>query len=1082
MRPEKLVISAFGPYAAKTEIDFRILGENGLYLVTGDTGAGKTTLFDAITFALYGETSGGVREAGMLRSKYADEDTRTYVELTFLCNGKSYRVTRNPEYQRLKERGQGVTTQKAEAELVFPDGRQSITRTKDVTIAVTELLGLDYRQFTQIAMIAQGDFQKLLLADTGERSKIFRKLFHTELYQGLQADLKEAANAKYRSYEELKGSISQYLGGIICEEEPLLAHELEELKKSKFEGGIKRGLEILSEIIRTEEGRLQILNEQIAELDVNIQKEDQLLGRLKQNRKWREELQQKQKEFEELSPMLKQKEATWQEQKEALAEKLPLEEQVRILKENQERIEELERGRQFEAKKREELDRLEKQRSENEALKQNLSGELLRARERLEPLKSAGEEQARLHREEAAIRQQKEKLNELSSEWSDINGKIADVSQTVLEQKMLLSDHLKEWQSIQGIEGTLEGKRREQDAIKANLDQLVKLKMRFEDFYSMKKNLECAQQKYRQVFDSYTQIKRDYDRQEKLFLNARAGILARDLEEGQSCPVCGSVHHPHLAQIPDTVPKQEDLNRLKEKVEAANQTVQKRSMEAGVLQRQIEKEQKEILHQAKEEIKKSAGELCDDTILAWENTGDTFEELLDDIRILSEHMKNKREQLAQIIRQAEQSLHRKEELDSLIAAKQEEMQKSAVLLQEYKLSAASTEGGLKEVLKQLETTDMNEAFDKLSGTLKVLSEEIQNNEEKLNEKARLENSIPLYESKIDLMQKELSGMALLKERLQTQLEEQKRQTEKLGMLVGGQTKEENQEQILRNQKKIESLQAAYTEAENQYQSCRKHAEGLQSAIETLKGQTQELEEAFETDSESRKAKWSEEREQLSHHRTEIYAANKSNREIYQRVSKRQEELVCAEEQYIYLRALSDTANGNLAGKRKIELETYIQMTYFDRILRRANLRLLTMSGGQYELKRQEDGENKREKAGLDLNVIDHYNGSERSVKTLSGGESFQASLSLALGLSDEIQSHAGGIRLDTMFVDEGFGSLDEESLNQAMKALQSLTDGKRMVGIISHVAELKERIDKKIIVTKKKARDGLGSMVKVVAD
>lgn len=196
----------------------------------------------------------------------------------------------------------------------------------------------------------------------------------------------------------------------------------------------------------------------------------------------------------------------------------------------------------------------------------------------------------------------------------------------------------------------------------------------------------------------------------------------------------------------------------------------------------------------------------------------------------------------------------------------------------------------------------------------------------------------------------------------------------------------------------------------------------------------------------------------------------------------QEAMCRAEQEYIWVKALSDTANGTLNGKRKVELETYIQMTYFDRILRRANLRFLTMSSGQYELKRREDGENKKEKAGLELNVIDHYNGSERSVRTLSGGESFQASLSLALGLSDEIQSHAGGIQLDAMFVDEGFGSLDEDSLNQAMKALEGLTRGNRMVGIISHVPELKERIGKKIVVTKRRSAEGIGSCAVVEND
>ena len=198
-----------------------------------------------------------------------------------------------------------------------------------------------------------------------------------------------------------------------------------------------------------------------------------------------------------------------------------------------------------------------------------------------------------------------------------------------------------------------------------------------------------------------------------------------------------------------------------------------------------------------------------------------------------------------------------------------------------------------------------------------------------------------------------------------------------------------------------------------------------------------------------------------------------------KVRDRQESIDGVEKKYIWMKALSDTANGGLKGKQKIELETYIQMTYFDRIIRRANLRLLTMSGGQYELKRAEEGDSLRAKMGLELSVIDHYNATERSVKTLSGGESFQASLSLALGLADEIQSCAGGIQMDSMFVDEGFGSLDEDALNQAMKALTRLTEGKRLVGIISHVSELKERIDRKIIVTKSRGRDGITSTVKV---
>ena len=245
MKPEKLIISAFGPYAAETEVDFTKLGDGGLYLITGDTGAGKTTIFDAITFALFGEASGAVREAGMFQSKYAKAGTPTFVELTFLSHGKRYRVRRNPEYVRPKERGQGVTTQAARAELYFYDGRQPVTKTGEVTRAVEQILGFNYEQFTQIAMIAQGDFQKLLLADTAERGKIFRQLFHTELFSDLQNRLREEKNACDAEYREIRQSIAQSLDGADCLGESDLEERLSELRKVKFEGQVEAGLELL---------------------------------------------------------------------------------------------------------------------------------------------------------------------------------------------------------------------------------------------------------------------------------------------------------------------------------------------------------------------------------------------------------------------------------------------------------------------------------------------------------------------------------------------------------------------------------------------------------------------------------------------------------------------------------------------------------------------------------------------------------------------------------------------------------------------------------------------------------------------
>ena len=270
MKPEKLIISAFGPYAAETEVDFTKLGDGGLYLITGDTGAGKTTIFDAITFALFGEASGAVREAGMFQSKYAKAGTPTFVELTFLSHGKRYRVRRNPEYVRPKERGQGVTTQAARAELYFYDGRQPVTKTGEVTRAVEQILGFNYGQFTQIAMIAQGDFQKLLLADTAERGKIFRQLFHTELFSDLQNRLREEKNACDAEYREIRRSIAQSLDGADCSGEPDLEERLSELRKVKFEGQVEAGLELLKALTDRGSGRLKNLDARLEKLDGQI--------------------------------------------------------------------------------------------------------------------------------------------------------------------------------------------------------------------------------------------------------------------------------------------------------------------------------------------------------------------------------------------------------------------------------------------------------------------------------------------------------------------------------------------------------------------------------------------------------------------------------------------------------------------------------------------------------------------------------------------------------------------------------------------------------------------------------------------
>ena len=339
MKPEKLVISAFGPYADRTEIDFTKLGGQGIYLITGDTGAGKTTIFDAITFALYGEASGQVRDSAMFRSKYAAEEIETYVEFLFSWRGYSYQVIRNPEYLARKKRGTGYTVRKSDATLVYPDERQPVTKAKEVTRAVTELLGLDYRQFTQIAMIAQGDFQKLLLAGTAQRGEIFRQLFHTELYQSLQLKLKDAVKMQWKQYDELRRSISQYLNGIrYGQEAEELTEKLEEMKKSGFDGRVVEGLELLLELTEREKEFLMQLEQKEKVLEESISESEKRLQKCMQKQELESSLRLQEEQREPLLQAAGKAEEERKKNPELQRKAEELEGEIRKIRERMERI------------------------------------------------------------------------------------------------------------------------------------------------------------------------------------------------------------------------------------------------------------------------------------------------------------------------------------------------------------------------------------------------------------------------------------------------------------------------------------------------------------------------------------------------------------------------------------------------------------------------------------------------------------------------------------------------------------------------------------------------------------------------
>jgi len=596
MKPKKLTISAFGPYADRMDLDFTQLGGGGLYLITGDTGAGKTTIFDAITFALYGEASGEIRKGEMFRSKYAKPEVRTFVELTFTYRGKDYTVKRNPEYLRPKDRGQGMTTEKANAELIFPDERQPVTKSTEVTKAVTQLLGLDQRQFRQIAMIAQGDFQKLLLAGTADRSEIFRKMFHTEIYQELQNRLRDAAKARWKTYDEKKRSISQYLEGIVCPEDAVFQKELAKLKKEKFDGEVMRGMELLALCIEMDQERLSRLEEERSALGTQMEQQNRLLGKVKESRKRQEEKAQKEKELEELIPEEAEKrQKSEQADREASVCK-ELEAQIRTGQESLELLRKMKQEKEELLERRKELQTAAEEKEGLRTEQEQAKAQITEQKEQEEALSGTETLLARAEQKETQVRERLETMTSYREAVLAANQKAA-----VLTEEL---KHLQEQENALSVqmETTAVRLTERQDAAL----QEEKWRQAGKEFSQLLRNWTAAervwkekQEAYRKSLEIRNDVRETYQEMERLFLDAQAGILAENLTEGTPCPVCGSVHHPALAKKAEHAPDKETLDQKKEELQKKNEVTAALSEAAGNFGRQTEAAREELARRSR---------------------------------------------------------------------------------------------------------------------------------------------------------------------------------------------------------------------------------------------------------------------------------------------------------------------------------------------------------------------------------------------------------------------------------------------------------------------------------------------------
>ena len=1188
MRPIRLSLSAFGPYAGKTVLEMDELGTNGLYLITGDTGAGKTTIFDAITFALYGEASGNHREAGMFRSKYAQADMPTEVELTFLYGGKTYTVKRKPQYERPKTKGTGVTIQKAEAELILPDGKP-VTKLKDVDAAIREIMGIDREQFLQIAMIAQGDFLKLLLAPTEERKKIFRQIFKTDRFLKIQDALKAESAALRTQCERSRDSIQQFIGGIRCDEESCMMAQVEQAQQGELP--TVQVLELLNALLDQDETAQKDLEKAISDAERRMNEIRGELERCLEREKTEKSLHQKEREAAENNKALEAALQDLQRERDQIGIREEKEREIILVNESlpmYKQLAEMVRKRDFASNCcSRNMDALETGRSglekmeadcrclkeESETLAgaeaehlqlcmdckktengRNLLRSWIAQREELDRLNEQetqaqrflAEQQGRTPERKALTEQivllnnqlpQYDSLEQQCAEEGKISGKLKDTEKKLEDARKTLQDlqntiaALKEEQSsLQYAPAEKEKLNTQMAETAAHRDLLLSLKTDISERDALEERLHAAQDLFRTASAALEKARDAYTSANDTFLNAQAGILADGLEEGMPCPVCGALHHPNPAVRLAEAPTEDALNRLKEalagaeqranqaslacasligKLEKITENIQKTKIKLGItewtddLDILIEADEKKIFvwnrlsEKADADIRRK--EELDKLIPIWEKDREAvcseigesetaFASLQSESVSLRKHIEARRKELiAENRAQAECILAEQTEKRNRMESELAEAQDALRLIQREQ---AAGESMLKQATSEIRREwDVPANVERLrqyvDEKLLVLEEEIlrlteciRKAEEKILRKKDLDAQIPELEQKIQNALRENGNLAeqIASDSAQMEALEQQvfRMKERLEF-DSEEMAEAYRDELLRT---VKEMKQALAKAEERCQGLREKAVGLQSAILQMQ---EKMIDAPQTDIDALRAELEETtakklKQQKDKTAVEIRLA--ANKDVLKNIAAVSEKLTELETKYSWIRALSNTANGNIPGKEKVMLETYIQMTYFDRIIARANTRLMVMSGGQYELKRRKEAENNRSQSGLELDVIDHYNGTERSVKTLSGGESFKASLSLALGLSDEIQSYASGVKLDTMFVDEGFGSLDEESLDQAMKALMSLTEGNRLVGIISHVAELKSRIDRQIVVTKEKTG---GSKVMILA-
>lgn len=1037
MKPVYLKMKAFGSYKDET-IDFSHI-ENGIFLITGDTGSGKTTIFDAITFALYGESSGGKRDGKMMVSQYASPMDRTEVEYCFMYGDKKYVIRRSPEQPKYKTKevdGNTIyeeqkTKRTKEVELTLPDGKIFAGKIKETDEKIKEIIGLDAEQFSQIVMLAQGDFLQLLHARSDDRKTIFAKLFDTRFCYLIEREFEDRFKKLYGELEDNKKEIDNRLSQVVLLEDSNYIERWEEIGHFSDDLG-DECLNLINDIIKEIKIKRKNLDDECKKQSLILENMKNELIKAEVTNKDFDALENALKlmnELSEKSDEIKEQETKISRAEQAIKVLLPYNsyvEKKNEISQKESALTELTEKIKYEEDK---LSGLEEAKKKADEIYDKHFNKIIKNITELEGNIAIYEE---LEQEKAAVISEENKINILKKEKNSKDNKLIlleDKQKYQEEQTKKLKEIICSSQDV------------EKEIIRTNqlIDDLVKIIELLSNKEKNDREKNACDNELKDVIKEYDLTRKEYDSMYSDFINGRAHMLRSLLVEGSPCPVCGSIHHEFIEDDNTEVISEEDLNEIKNKLEILGTKKERLSGKAGSIAAVLDATNTQLKDYEKKGILDSLCSMQD------------MESRLEDLKYNLEALTKQREEALKadwLLKKVEDSgLVLKLELDNLrkeIQSDEVEIAKQSTRIDEKK-----------EALNKKSETLMYKEKDMALSSLGKLKEK--RDEIELNKNA----SDKAFRDHVS----EINTMAGIRTAKADDLKEQK---------IDYLNRQKEYEASLENHGFISEDQFLNSILSDDVMSdCKKRVDDYKKQIQensanilVLKERTKNKERVDTSFFVQKKDVLERQLKEIQSSDMEFYSMQENDKKIYKSVSDLYKLRKQVREKYIVIKNLYDTANGKISGRR-VDFQTYVQRRYFSQVIKAANRRLVSMSNNQFSLIcRDMENLSASGNVGLDLDIYSIVNDQIRDVKTLSGGESFMAALSMALGLSDIISSMAGKIKIDTMFIDEGFGSLSDETRNQALNLLCELSDGNRVIGIISHVTELKNQIDTKLQIRK----------------